>query len=255
MSSSVMTCVAATIGHLESWQGAPVGHRREPRARMAYVSSRSPLCRVAGGREPAAAPQGVESATRSEYAISQGRGAFGARALNHLCRAVPRLDLEPQRQPLLSPCSAAGLAGAGIFGSREMRPKHGTPPCGGCTHPGCSCPAHCQRFGDRAVGDPHCRARFRSSGWSILLALDAQGLLQGHRSRARRRDRGHKSSGFHECVVVRPGLRGCRRLVLTHLSARPWTGKTRAVLAARHSDTQTLRRDPDTQTLRHSDSS
>ena len=98
-------------GHLESWQGAPVGHRREPRARMAYVSSRSPLCRVAGGREPAAAPQGVESATRSEYAISQGRGAFGARALNHLCRAVPRLDLEPQRQPLLSPCSAAGLAG------------------------------------------------------------------------------------------------------------------------------------------------
>ena len=32
MSSSAMTCVAATIGHLESWQGAPVGHRREPRA-------------------------------------------------------------------------------------------------------------------------------------------------------------------------------------------------------------------------------
>ena len=55
--------------------------------------------------------------------------------------------------------------------------------CGGCAHPGCSSPAHCQRlegslpfFLEPPRGvvqsgmwhflQPHCRARFRSSGWS-----------------------------------------------------------------------------------------
>ena len=57
------------------------------------------------------------------------------------------------------------------------------------------------------------------------------------------------------------GLRGCRRLVLTHLSARPWTATPRAVLAACPDACfatflvflQTLRHSGKTQTFRHSD--
>ena len=120
---------------------------------------------------------------------------------------------------------------------RPVQTTHSDTTCTGC---------HIRFRYNKASPSPpsHCRKSPPVPHASLVQAVDSQALCSaGGLSRFLLR--------YFPCFF--PGLRGCRRLVLTHLSARPWKAIPRAVLAARHSDTQTLRRDPDPQTLRHSE--